>query len=257
MSTTLIFGGSGRVAQHLTKLLAAEPNAKIHSVIRSDTHIPTLTALGATPLVSSIEDSTTAQLTSTIEGAAPDAVVWSAGAGGKGPDERTIKVDYEGAVRVMDAFAAAQTGKPKRFVLVSAIDVRDRENRPVPSWYSAEDEAAGGMGWASIPTYFKAKLDADKALVTGNAKRGLEYTIVRPGPLTDEPCTGKVRAGRVGAKGAISREDVAGVLDAVLKNRGTVGLAFDVLGGGEGAVSVTEAVARVAEKREDCFEGYY
>lgn len=257
MSTTLVFGGSGRVAQQLTKILAAEPNATIHSVIRSDSHCAALRAIGATPLVSSIEESSTAQLTSTIEKTSPDAVVWSAGAGGKGPEERTMKVDYEGAVRVMDALAAANTGKPKRFVMVSAIDVRDRENKPVPSWYSKEDEEAGGKGWAAIPTYFKAKLAADKELVTGNARRGLEYTIVRPGTLSDGPAQGKVRAGRVGAGGSISREDVASVIAAVLKNKGTTGLAFDVLGDGEGALGVTEAVARVAEKREDTFEGYY
>ncbi|KAL2107842.1 hypothetical protein VUR80DRAFT_4694 [Thermomyces stellatus] len=257
MPTTLIFGGSGRVAQQLTKILAAEPNATIHSVIRSDSYSPALRAIGATPLVSSIEESSTEQLTATIERTSPDAVVWSAGAGGKGPQERTVKVDHEGAVRVMDALAAANTGKPKRFVMVSAIDVRDRENRPVPSWYTKEDEEAGARGWAAIPTYFKAKLAADRELVAGNARRGLEYTIVRPGPLSDEPGQGRVRAGRIHTGGSISREDVAGVIAAVLKNKDTVGLAFDILGDGEGALGITDAVARVAEKREDTFEGYY
>lgn len=256
MSTTLIFGGSGRVARQLTKLLASEPGATIHSVIRSDSQSPELRALGATPLVASIEESTAEQLTSTIERASPDAVVWAAGAGGKGPPERTVKVDYEGAVRAMDAFAAAKTGKPKRFIMVSALDVRDREGKPVPSWYTAEDVKASDKGWAALPAYYKAKLDADKELVTGNAKRGLEYTIVRPGLLSDEAGQGKVRAGKVGHGGSISREDVASVVVAALKNKDTIGLAFDVLNG-DGAVSVTDAVAKVAQNKEDCFEGYY
>ena len=257
MSTTLIFGGSGRVAVQLTKILAAEPGATVHSVIRNDAQCAALRAIGATPLVQSIEDSTTPQLTAAIEKTRPDAVVWSAGAGGKGPPERTVKVDFEGAVRVMDALAAAETGKPKRFVMVSAIDVRDHEKAPVPSWYSKEDEEAGKKGWAALPEYYQAKLDADRELVKGNAKRGLEWTIVRPGMLSDGPAQGTIRAGRIHLGGSISREDVAATIAAVLKNKGTVGLAFDILNGGEGAVSITEAVARVAEKREDTFEGYY
>ena len=116
MSTTLIFGGNGRVARQLTKLLASEPGATIHSVIRSDSQSPELRALGATPLVASIEDSTAAELTSTIERATPDAVVWAAGAGGKGPPARTGQVDYEGAVRARVACGAAQTGAPKRLI---------------------------------------------------------------------------------------------------------------------------------------------
>ncbi|SPN98748.1 uncharacterized protein DNG_01791 [Cephalotrichum gorgonifer] len=256
MSSTLIFGGNGKVARYLTtKLLAAEPGATVHSIIRSESQCASLRALGASPIVASIEDNTRAQLTATIEQASPDAVVWAAGAGGKGPPERTVTVDFEGAVKAMDAFAAAKTGKPKRFVLVSAIDVRDREGRPVPSWYTEEDVGLSEKAWKALTAYYKAKLDADKELVKGNKERGLEYTIVRPGYLSDAPAEGMVRAGKVGLNGSITREDVASVILASLKNKGTIGLAFDVLGDGDGALSPSDAVAKVVEKKEDCFEG--
>lgn len=58
-----------------------------------------------------------------------DVVYFSAGAGGKGGEERTRKVDYEGAVKVFDAIEAVQGDKP-RLILVSAIDIRDPEKVP-------------------------------------------------------------------------------------------------------------------------------
>jgi len=81
-----------------------------------------------------------------------------------------------------------------------------------------------------------------------------EYTIVRPGRLTLEPGTGRVAAGRVALGRGISREDVAMVVVECLKNPGTIGLAFDIVGG---EVDIKDAVQRVAEDKIDCFTGYY
>lgn len=100
----------------------------------------------------------------------------------------------------------------------------------------------------------RAKFAADRDLVTGNARRGLEYTIVRPGGLTLEKGTGKVSAGKVHSKATVSREDVAEVVVRCIEESGTVGLAFDVVGG---ETPITEAVAKVAEDKTNTFEGFY
>ncbi|KAH9841216.1 hypothetical protein Tdes44962_MAKER10544 [Teratosphaeria destructans] len=95
---------------------------------------------------------------------------------------------------------------------------------------------------------------ADRELVTGNARRGLAYTIVRPGGLSEEPGTGRVAAGRVHLGRMVPREDVAGVVVECLRCPGTVGRVFDVVGG---EVGIREAVEAVVREGVDTFEGRY
>lgn len=102
--------------------------------------------------------------------------------------------------------------------------------------------------------YMEAKLAADRNLVTENERRGLEYTIVRPGGLSQESGTGKVAAGRVHLGSMIPREDVASVVIECMKNEGTKGLAFDLVGGD---TPIKDAVAAVVKERVDTFEGRY
>jgi uncharacterized protein YbjT (DUF2867 family) len=76
--------------------------------------------------------------------------------------------------------------------------------------------------------YLQAKKDADDALMAS----GLDWTIVRPGGLTDEPGTGKVDAARaLGRRGEITREDTALVIREALHRPNTVRVAFEVLEG--------------------------
>lgn len=253
MPTTLIFGGSGKVAQHLTKLLvAAKPPHKVYSVIRNPDHSSDIKGLGAEPVIQSIEDSSVEDFVATLQKYKPDAVVWSAGAGGKGDPSRTVAVDRDGQIKAQDATAKAGI---KRFVVVSARDVRDRKNKPRPSWYTDEDEKYSDKAWAGIGKYFQAKLEADTDLVSKNGERKLDYTIVRPGSLGTGASTGKVTVGNFKLDGSqIEREDVAKVIVEVLGNAKTIGLAFDVVGG---ETPVSEAVKRVGDEQIDNFEGYY
>jgi nucleoside-diphosphate-sugar epimerase len=251
MPTTLIFGGSGKVALHLTRILSnARPAHKVLNITRSATHSEGITAAGGHPVVASIEDASATELAALLREHKPDVVVWSAGAGGKGAPERTDRVDRQGAIDAMDASAEAGV---KRFIMVSAIDVRDR-SKPAPSWYSDEAKRRSDGGWSAIGRYMAAKLAADKELVTGNSRRKLDYTIVRPSGLTLDPATGKVDAGKVDITHSISREDVAYVLAEVINNDGTIGLAFDVVGG---STPIADAIKEVAEKKIDTFEGNY
>jgi hypothetical protein len=80
-----------------------------------------ITAAGATPHILSLEASTVADLTSLFQSVQPNAIIFSAGAGGKGGPERTKAVDYEGALKVFDAMEA---GNFHRILMVSATDLR-------------------------------------------------------------------------------------------------------------------------------------
>ena len=252
MPTTLIFGGSGKVARHLTRHLASpENNHTVYSIIRNSAQTPDIQALGGTPIVQSIEDSSVDDIARTIAACAPDAVVWAAGAGGKGGAERTRAVDQEGAIRSFDACAKAGV---KRYIMVSAIDIRDRENRPEPEWYNGADRARSDQVWSAIGHYCRAKLAADRELVVGNERRGLDWTIVRPTGLGEGKETGRVAMGRVHLDAVVDRADVAGVVVECLRNEGTKGLAVDVVGG---ETLIREAVEEVVRGRIDGFEGRY
>ena len=147
---------------------------------------------------------------------AADAVVFAAGAGpGSGP-ARKKTVDLGAAVKLMEA---AERRNIARYLMVSAIGASD------PASASPE-----------MRPYYDAKGEADIRL----QRSGLAFTIVRPGRLTDDPGSGRIRAGHDIGRGAISRDDVAATLAAVLAAPNTIGVAFDVL---EGDVPIADAVA--------------
>ncbi len=83
----------------------------------------------------SLEDCTVPDLTALLSETEPDAIVFSAGAGGKGDKSRTRKVDYEGAVKVYDAMESSNV---RRLLYVGAMDIRDRQ-KPKPEWYTSDD----------------------------------------------------------------------------------------------------------------------
>lgn len=68
---------------------------------------------------------------------------------------------------------------------------------------------------------------------------GLDYTIIRPGGLTNDEGSGKVKISEELERGDIPREDVANVILASLENEQTIGKSFDLI---SGESSVLEAV---------------
>jgi uncharacterized protein YbjT (DUF2867 family) len=116
-------------------------------------------------------------------------------------------MDLGGALKLIEA---ARAGGVPRYVMVSAMGAADP-----PSGDGVFEE------------YVRAKAEADRALAASD----LDWTIVRPGGLTDEPGTGRVRVGRSLPRGTIPRADVAATLAAVLHAPGTVGATFDLLAG--------------------------
>lgn len=200
----LVAGGHGQVALRLLKLLADQGHTA-RGLIRKPAHAADLQAVGAVPVIGDLENDPS--LSPYVKGA--DAVVFAAGAGpGSGP-ERKRTVDLGGAVKLADA--AAEQGV-RRYVMVSSI--------------GAQDPASGGE---SMRAYLEAKGEAD-AYVT--ARADLDWTIVRPGGLTDEPGTGLVTVSReLGNRASVTRDDVAAVLAACLSTPSTVGVTFELFNG--------------------------
>ena len=207
----LVAGGHGKVALRLLGLLAAQGH-RARGLIRDPGQAADLGARGAVAVLGDLEADT--DLAGYVQGA--DVVVFAAGAGpGSGP-ERKRTVDLGGAVKLADAALAVGV---RRYVMVSSIGA----DRP--------QAASGGMR-----PYLEAKAEADRHLMAS----GLDYTIVRPGSLTDDPGSGRVRVSTdLGHRGAIPRDDVAAVLAAVLDAPNTVGVTFEVFGGD---LPVAEAV---------------
>jgi uncharacterized protein YbjT (DUF2867 family) len=206
----LVAGGHGKVALRLLKLLAAEGH-RARGLIRKPEQAADLEEVGAVAVLGDLEAD--ASLAGYVEGA--DAVVFAAGAGpGSGP-ARKRTVDLGGAVKLADAARAVGV---RRYVMVSSIGA----HRP---------EASGGMR-----PYLEAKAEADRYL----AASGLDFTIARPGSLTDDPGTGRVRVSTdLGARGPVPRDDVAAVIAEVLGAPNTIGVTFELF---SGDVPVPEAV---------------
>lgn len=259
MPVVLIVGGHGQVAQHITKQLVAakEPSSfTVHSLIRNPDQSSEIEKLGAFPVIQDVEKASVPELLNTLSRVKPAVVIWAAGAGYKSTPDRIDAVDHQGAVKIFDALAIASNAGEcgKRLVSISALDIRDRENKPVPDWYNDDDKQRSEMIWKGIGHFLKAKFKADKELRTGNDKRGLEYTMIRPGGLSNEPGTEIVSAGKVHLGQMVTREDIARVVVASINNPQTIGLAFDVVGG---QTPIIDAVNDVGANKVDTFEGYY
>ena len=173
MSTVVIVGGHGKVALRLAEALTGRGHT-VRSTIRNEAHGPDVEASGAEPYLLDIESSDAEDFAEVFGGA--HAIVFSAGGGGDGNAERKRTVDLEGSLK---SIAGAKLAGITRFVQVSAFGV----DTPV-----ADDAAPA---WRA---YVDAKRDADVALRAS----ALDWTIVRPGALTDGPATGSSRTRRSG-----------------------------------------------------------
>lgn len=212
MAHIIIIGGHGKVALHLARILH-ERGDRVSSVFRNPDHSADVAGTGAEPVTADIEQLGTDELADLVAG--HDAVVFSAGAGGGDP-ARTYAVDRDAAIRVIDA--AEQAGV-RRFVMVSYFGAGP--NHGVP-----QDD--------SFFAYAEAKAAADEHLRAS----GLDWTVLGPGRLTQEPATGRIAIGE--AKGSVSREDVAMVAAAVLADDATIGRTIEF---NSGDVPIADALA--------------
>jgi uncharacterized protein YbjT (DUF2867 family) len=197
----VIAGGHGQIAMRLARLLAAD-GARVRGIVRNPDHAGDLEAIGAEPVVLDLEAA--GDVTDAIAGA--DAIVFAAGSGPGSGEARKQTMDRDGAVKLI---RAAQANGPRRFVMVSSMGADA----------SAEPEGFGA--------YLRAKGEADDALRAS----GLDFTVLRPGGLTDDPGTGRIQLGERLDRGTVTRDDVAATIAALLDTGAGVGRSVDLLNG--------------------------
>ncbi len=198
-----IAGGHGKIGLLLGKLLV-EQGHTVLGLIRNPDQEDDLHAIGVEPVLCDLEaDDDVGEAVAGV-----DAVVFAAGAGAGSGVERKRTMDLGGAVKLIEAAREKGIG---RYVIVSSMG-------------AADPPAEGGDAFGE---YLRAKAAADRALV----ESGLDYTIVRPGMLTDEPPTGRVEIGSRVERAEVPRADVAAVLAAVLVAPNTIGETFELISG--------------------------
>ncbi len=197
----LVAGANGQVGQHIVRLLV-ERDHQVQAMIRDQDQAQRLRELGGEPVVADLEG----DVSHAVQGS--DAVIFSAGGGPGSGAEKKETVDYGGASKLIQA--AIEHGV-NRYLMVSTVGAQDPEN--------ANEK---------MQPYLRAKARADEEL----KHSGLDYTIVRPGPLTDEQGTGRIDAStELGRRKEIPREDVARTIVVALEQRNTVGKTFEVFAG--------------------------
>lgn len=206
-----VVGAHGSIAQLLHPKLI-EQGHSVRGIIRKEEQVDTLKKMGIEPVVEDVEH--TVDISEAVGKA--DAVVFTAGAGPGSGKERKLTVDRDGAIKLM---RACQKNGIKRYIMISAMGLEEPRGNDV------------------FQVYQKAKAEADEALINS----GLNYTIIKPGRLTDEKGTGKVNLGDLEG-GEIPREDVASVIAASLETEVTHRKSFDLLSGEE---TIDEALSKL------------
>ncbi|MBV9448183.1 MAG: SDR family oxidoreductase [Streptosporangiaceae bacterium] len=214
----VIAGGHGKIALLLERLLAERDDQAV-GLVRNPAHVADVHKAGAEAVVCDLETATADDVTALLSGA--DAVVFAAGAGPGSGAPRKDTVDR--AASVLMAGAAERAGV-RRFVQVSSMGAGQP---PQPGY---------GEVWAA---YITAKTAAEDDLHA----RDLDWTILRPGGLTDSPATGRVRLAPRLPAGMIPRADVAAVIGALLDDPGTRYQTLELTGGD---TPIAEAVRSIA-----------
>lgn len=213
----VIAGGHGQIALRLERLLAASGD-EVAGIIRNSAHEADLRDAGAEPVLCDLESASVDEVARHLEGA--HAAVFAAGAGpGSGVDRKNT-VDRDAAVLFADA---AERAGVRRYVVVSSMG--SDPDHPGDEVFDA---------------YLRAKGEAD-AYVRGRA--ALDWTILRPGMLTDDAGTGLVRLEASTGRGPIPRDDVAAVLAELVETPATAGLTLELV---SGSTPVSVAVKSVA-----------
>jgi uncharacterized protein YbjT (DUF2867 family) len=189
---TVIAGGHGKIALLLEGLLA-ERGEEAVGLVRSPAHLADVQKAGAEAVVCDLETASADDVAALLRGA--DAVVFAAGAGPGSGVPRKDSVDRGASVLLADA---AERAGVRRFVQISSMGA------------GQPPRAGSDETWAA---YIAAKTAAEDDL----RARDLDWTILRPGGLTDAPATGRVRLTAPPVpRGAIPRADVAAVIVALL-----------------------------------------
>ncbi len=206
----LVAGANGRIGTMVCGKMWAHSYFSPVALIRHERQQMKFTALGVPSAVGDLEEG----ISEFLPGL--DAVVFAAGSGAHTGPEKTIDVDQNAAIRLIDDCERAGVG---RFLMISAIgsDPQSESDR--------------------IQHYYRAKGVADEKLRSSS----LDYVILAPGHLVDGPGTGRIDAAEnLGRRGDVPREDVADAILAALENPAAIGKTIQIM---EGDLPIKEAIA--------------
>lgn len=224
----VISGGHGQIARRLARLLVARGDDVV-SVVRQPEHVAVVGQDGASAMLLDLELTDVARAVVAVDGA--DAVVFAAGAGPGSGVTRKDSVDRGGAVLMA---AAAERAGVRRHVQISSMGTEHVRGGAVPAGVEPVFVA-----------YLQAKLAAEDDL---RSRTGLDWTIVRPGRLTDAAGTARVTLAPTVPRGSVARDDVAAVVVALLDNPGTSGQVLELT---EGLTPIDDAVAAVVQTNQE------
>jgi uncharacterized protein YbjT (DUF2867 family) len=210
-----IAGAHGQIAIQLIPLLAERGDSVI-GLIRNPAHADDVREAGAEPVVLDLEQADPSEIAAAIAGA--DVAVFAAGAGPGSSAERKVTMDRDGAIKLLHASREAGVG---RYVVVSAV--------------GAESPPDGDDVFS---IYLRAKAEADEAVMASD----IDWVIVRPGGLTNDPGTGCARIDATPFRGRVARADVAAVLAALIAEPRAARRVLYVNGGEQPITDVLEAV---------------
>ena len=211
----VIAGAHGQIGLRLVRLLAARGD-EVVGLIRNPDHAGDVGAAGATAVICDLESASTDEVAQAA--GAADVAVFAAGAGAGSGAERKNTMDRDGAIKLLRATDATVA----RYLVVSSV--------------GAESPPSGD---GVFEVYLRAKADADAAVMASHRP----WVVIRPGRLTDDPGTGRVRIETKPFRDDVTRDDVAAVLAAVIADS-AVDRTVLYLSGGE--VPIDEALAAIA-----------
>jgi uncharacterized protein YbjT (DUF2867 family) len=209
MERVLVVGATGQTGKRIIEILNSSSTFEPYAMIRKEDQRQMFEDMDVETVMGDLEK----DVAQTVQGM--DKVIFAAGSGGKTGEDKTIAIDQNGAIKMIDA---SKKAKVKKFVMLSSMGADKPESNK------------------DLKVYLEAKQTADEHL----KKSGLTYTIVRPGALNDDLGLAKVKlAEKLDENGEISRDDVAFLLvmslaDPLVKNK-----TFEAL---EGKESIKNAI---------------
>ncbi|MFG6147155.1 SDR family oxidoreductase [Halobacillus sp. B23F22_1] len=196
----LVAGANGNTGRLLIQNLK-EDGHEPYGMVRKEEQKSTIENLGGTPVLADL----TKDVGHAIKGM--DAVIFAAGSGSSTGPEQTKAVDRDGAINLIKH---TENLGIKKFVMLSAMNADD------------SSEASG-----NFKVYLDMKREADEYL------RGteLDYTIVRPGALTDDEGTTKIKVGEKVERGEVPRADVAKTMITCMQYQNAYHKTFEMISG--------------------------
>lgn len=215
MEKILIVGANGSTGKRVIEILNSSKSFSPVAMIRKKEQKEIFDDMEVDSVLADLEQEDFSEVVKGI-----DKVIFAAGSGSKTGPEKTTEVDEKGAIKMIDA---AKEAGVKKFIMLSAMNADEPSRNP------------------ELEHYLKAKASADEHL----RNSGLNYSIVRPGRLTDDLGMGKVKlAKKLDASGEIPRDDVAFLLVMSLAEPLVQNMTFEAV---EGEESIKNAMIEISQ----------